>query len=426
MRTDTIRDRIWNLIKQYWEQEQIRTNPPTRLLNNSFEVFTTIRDWKPTLLQSPLSVQIELTNQCCSRCSMCQRWTWENSDRTILTLSEIQDLLCDLAAMGIRTVTFSGGEPLLREDLPDILALANKYQIASGILTGGPRVPDSHLIAIARYAAWVRVSVDGSNRDTYAAVRGVDSFEEVQGFIERLGESITQSAAASRCRLSVSYTIQRGNIDDALNMMELVERWGCDGLTYKFAHGPGRYVCSLHQLAKLKDEMLRQEALVANRTNISFLNRFIEKYSTPSCIADGKPLRAFYSQNELLCVATYLFALVDAWGDVYPCCYLYHDNDDCNTNRSLSGAYRLGNISTCRFSELWRSKEYQAMRRSLSPIDIHDHPECAQCTRHFIQNAFLSDLYDLFLEAQRSDRDFEGSLFSRTLHELSDQSIAWL
>ena len=88
--------------------------------------------------------------------------------------------------------------------------------------------------------------------------------------------------------------------------------------------------------------------------------------------------------------------MIDPFGDVYPCCFLFDDNSDRNNIRSrykigsLRGnAGNVGDDVHERLSEIWRSKTLNAYRNIKLPID----PEaCSYCTRHSYHNEFLNEL----------------------------------
>jgi cyclic pyranopterin phosphate synthase len=71
-------------------------------------------------------LRVSLTDRCSLRCTYCMPelgMSWLANDN-ILTASEIERLVRVFAHLGIRTVRLTGGEPLLRPDLADIIALS--------------------------------------------------------------------------------------------------------------------------------------------------------------------------------------------------------------------------------------------------------------------------------------------------------------
>jgi len=72
----------------------------------------------------PFSATFAVTNRCNLRCSYC---SCPLIDRGQLTLDEIAVLFERLAASGIQRLGLAGGEPMVRDDLPEIIALAKTH-----------------------------------------------------------------------------------------------------------------------------------------------------------------------------------------------------------------------------------------------------------------------------------------------------------
>ncbi|NPV28125.1 MAG: radical SAM protein [Firmicutes bacterium] len=77
-------------------------------------------------IYTPLVVTVELTNQCNLRCRHCYASAGEKLYNE-LSLAEVKELLGELSRLGTMEVEFSGGEPLLRPDLFEIIAYAKTW-----------------------------------------------------------------------------------------------------------------------------------------------------------------------------------------------------------------------------------------------------------------------------------------------------------
>ena len=81
-------------------------------------------------------VSLKITNECNLKCLHC------SSDsglplRNELTLEEIQNLIGELAQIGVKRVTLSGGEPTIRKDSWDILGYLDDADIQVSLFTNG-------------------------------------------------------------------------------------------------------------------------------------------------------------------------------------------------------------------------------------------------------------------------------------------------
>ncbi|WP_319378457.1 GTP 3',8-cyclase MoaA [uncultured Methanocorpusculum sp.] len=130
------------------------------------------------------NVRIAVTSACDLRCIYCH-WEGEGEngctrdDRASqMTAAEISELIGVFAELGITTIKITGGEPLLRPDLLDIIRSIPPH-IESSLTTNG-----THL---AKYAkdlkeaglSRVNVSLDTMNRDTYIKITGKDRLKDV-------------------------------------------------------------------------------------------------------------------------------------------------------------------------------------------------------------------------------------------------------
>lgn len=81
-------------------------------------------------------VSIEVTNKCSQRCLHCSS-NADYSYRDELSLSEIKDLLFQAKSLGADIFTISGGDPLLRYDISEIIDLARKQEFKIRLQTAG-------------------------------------------------------------------------------------------------------------------------------------------------------------------------------------------------------------------------------------------------------------------------------------------------
>lgn len=124
------------------------------------------------VLSAPVRVHLALTNACNFRCNHC----FSSSGSPYpdeLTTFEVKQLISELATQGSYQMTFGGGEPLVRRDLPTLLEHAAKHRVAIEISTNAvaaaPEVVNSlRGLPVARF----NVSLDGGSAETYDAIRG--------------------------------------------------------------------------------------------------------------------------------------------------------------------------------------------------------------------------------------------------------------
>ncbi len=111
---------------------------------------------------------------CNMQCPHCYASAVASPSPSDLTPAEGLKLLDDLAEIGVRVVIFSGGEPLLRPDLFDLLDHARSLGIAPQLSTNGVLIDEAIAERLARAGvAYVGISIDG-RPDFNDDYRGLD------------------------------------------------------------------------------------------------------------------------------------------------------------------------------------------------------------------------------------------------------------
>jgi Fe-coproporphyrin III synthase len=152
----------------------------------------------PALERLPL-VTLYLSERCNSRCVTCDYWRNGLAD---MRLETVRGLLPELARLHTEVALISGGEPLLNPEWGQIAQLLRANGIKLWLLTSGLSLA-KHAWRVARLFDAVTVSLDGTDRATYAAIRGLDAFDKVCEGI--------RAAARAGARLGVRVTVQRAN-----------------------------------------------------------------------------------------------------------------------------------------------------------------------------------------------------------------------
>src|SRR6476620_7417907 len=102
--------------------------PPSRRCANSSS------DWlrkgcSVIPIPRPLALLAELTYRCPLKCPSCSNPLELNRYRQELDTATWQRVLAEAAALGVVQVHFSGGEPLVRQDLPELLKCARALEL---------------------------------------------------------------------------------------------------------------------------------------------------------------------------------------------------------------------------------------------------------------------------------------------------------
>jgi GTP 3',8-cyclase len=154
------------------------------------------------------NIRISLTKQCNLSCIYCHR-EGEKSSKEQLTAAEIAEILQVSAGFGIRSVKFTGGEPLLRPDLLEIIRSVPEGMECS-LTTNGTLLAGLARDLKAAGLKRVNVSLDSMDPATYKKIAGID----------RLGDVLAGIAAAVDAGLTpvkINMVVLEGINDHEIN-----------------------------------------------------------------------------------------------------------------------------------------------------------------------------------------------------------------
>jgi MoaA/NifB/PqqE/SkfB family radical SAM enzyme len=164
--------------------------------------------------ESPLRrlplVALLLSERCNSRCISCDYW---RHGRAELDLESVSRLLPGLERLKTEVVLISGGEPLLNPQWAEIAALLRGRGLKLWLLTSGLSLA-KHARTVAALFDAITVSLDGTDRSTYAAIRGVDAFDVVC-------RGIRAAVGAGATSVTLRVTLQRGNFRQLSRFVDL-------------------------------------------------------------------------------------------------------------------------------------------------------------------------------------------------------------
>lgn len=161
-------------------------------------------------------LRISLTDRCSLRCTYCMpeqgnEWLARQS---ILTLDEIVEVATVAAAAGITTFRLTGGEPLLRTDIVEIVRRLAALESPSGpieiaMTTNGIRLPEVLPDLVAAGLARLNISLDTLDRERFRTLTRRDRLDDVLDGV--------RAAQASGLRpLKINAVAMRGVNDDEL------------------------------------------------------------------------------------------------------------------------------------------------------------------------------------------------------------------
>ena len=138
----------------------------------------------------PLYVKIKVIYGCNLKCEMCKHW--RETREPPVSMERFKEIISELAELGCKKVHFSGGEPMLRPRLPELVEHASNLGIRVTLTTNGTLIDKEKAKAlITAGLRGVNVSIDSPIRKLHEKIRGVQgSFKVTTKEITNISRSI--------------------------------------------------------------------------------------------------------------------------------------------------------------------------------------------------------------------------------------------
>ncbi|MDR2975166.1 MAG: GTP 3',8-cyclase MoaA [Propionibacteriaceae bacterium] len=169
-------------------------------------------------------LRVSVTDRCSLRCSYCMPETgvgWLSSD-TVLTATEFVRLVGIACTLGIQRVRLTGGEPLMRPDLVDIVdGISHLPQPPALALTTNGIGLASRAAGLARVGLnRINVSLDSIDPDVYRRITRRDRLDQVLA-------GLSAAKAAGLWPIKLNAVLQRGvNDEEASTLLDFAVQYG--------------------------------------------------------------------------------------------------------------------------------------------------------------------------------------------------------
>ena len=311
-------------------------------------------------LGRPLAnLRLSVTDRCNLRCQYCmpeRDYVWlPRAD--ILTFEEIDTLVDVFTSLGTTKVRLTGGEPLLRKDLPDLLTLlARKPALTDlALTTNGILLADQVAALRAAGLPRITVSLDTLDPERFKALTRFDSLDAVLAGLD-------QAANAGFDSVKIDTVVIRGvNDDELVSMLEHGRRLGAEVrfIEYMDVGGATRW--------SMDDVVSRQDMLQRLATHYGTVTPVDENTAAPAdrfTLPDGTVFGIISSTTEPFCRQCDRSRLT-ADGRWYRCLYATDGTDLREPLRAGMGAEGLRSL----IAETWRARDDRGAEDRLSSED---------------------------------------------------------
>ena len=288
----------------------------------------------------PFDVHLDVTYRCNERCLHCYL---DHASPDEMSSLELRGLLEQMARAGVFFLTFSGGEPLLRTDIFEILAEARALGFCiklktNAVLIGAPEADRICSLGLNE----VHVSIYSHHAKAHDAVTGVPgSFDRSLQAVRLLrsrGQKVVLVHIVTRLAPSDHPSVRA-------MALELGAGFRCDPTITPKMDGDRSTL----------DLNVPPLELVRLMTNPDYVGD-VEEFCAPPALPDDAAL------NNILCGAGHNHCYIAPHGDLYPCVQL---------------TVACGNVRSRPFLDIWRDSPQMREVRSLR---VRDLPVCAACS----------------------------------------------
>jgi radical SAM protein with 4Fe4S-binding SPASM domain len=256
---------------------------------------------------APLRMDLALTFKCLNNCIHC--YAGGPHETAELNTSQWKEVIDCLSQIGIFILTFTGGEPTLREDLPELLHYAQNKGTVTGLITNGRKLKDKEYVKTLEKAGldFVQVTLESHQpkiHDLMTAAKG--SWKETVAGIK--------NAAQSQIYVTTNTTLSKYNAPEFLRTIDYIKElnvaaFGCNSLIYS---GKANAISQEFALpVEALNELLPKIRDKAQQLNLKFL------WYTPTQYCRFDPVQLGLGVKS--CTAAMINMCVGPNGDVYPC-----------------------------------------------------------------------------------------------------------
>lgn len=291
-------------------------------------------------MKLPTDAVIAVTYKCNSKCVMCDIWKKPACE-------EIEPQLYAKLPSSLKLINVSGGEPFLRRNLPEVIAVLSETcnEPRIGISTNGlltDRIKDHMETILSNGIKNVSVNVSihglGEFHDTVEGVK--NAFDKAINTVHILKEIGVKD-------LGIAYTATNHNISQLSNVIELAKELDVQYTFCGIAHSSElMFTLNNEPIADLEELRAQLEKLTKDHLRSFYPRDWFRAY-----IDSGNYYYAKTGKRKIQCGAGADFLFMTPNGDIHPCNVLN---------------WKFGNIKNQTFKDIWCSEGADEFRNKIN------------------------------------------------------------
>ena len=173
----------------------------------------------------PMWLTLELTYKCPLHCPWCSNPLDFDKFKNELTTEEWKKVLREGRKMGALQLGFTGGEPMLREDLEELVAYSEDLGYYTNLITSGVGLTPKRLRALKKAGLkQIQLSVQSGSKELSKKLVGVDVFDQKMDVFEDI--------KSQGFPMVLNIPICKQNIGETRQMLEMAEKLGVEYIEF--------------------------------------------------------------------------------------------------------------------------------------------------------------------------------------------------
>lgn len=281
----------------------------------------------------PTDASIILTYRCPMQCKMCNIWHYPTDAKEEIKASDLRSL------PKLKFINLTGGEPFIREDLPEIVEECFRHSPRIVISTSGWF--EDRVIALAKRFPniGIRISIEGLSQKN-------DELRGRQGGFDRGLRTLLKLKEMGVKDIGFGCTVSNHNSADMLSLYQLSKSLGMEFATAAF-HNSFYFHKDDNSITNRDEVTGNFRKLIEMQMKEKHPKSWFRAWFNMGLInyIDG-------GRRMLPCEAGTTNFFIDPWGEVFP----------CNGLEKKYWKESMGNIHDAPFMEIWQSEQAERVR----------------------------------------------------------------
>jgi len=304
-------------------------------------------------LSAPIRMDLALTFRCQNNCVHC--YAGGPHETLELTTEDWKRIIDKLHSLGIFILTFTGGEPTLREDLPELLSYAQEKGIVTGLITNGRKLADKNYVSelVKTGLDFAQITIESHKSSIH------DSITRAEGSWKETVKGI-KNMIPTPIYTTTNTTLNRYNAEGFLKTIEFIDKlgikvFGCNSLIYSGSAPKiaDKFALTIQELKELLPKIQQK----ASHLGMKFM------WYTPTQYCQLDPVTLGLGVKS--CSAARINMCIGPQGEVYPCQSYFE---------------KIGNILEDEWPKIWNHPICKSIRqREYAPEKCKNCPQLPVC-----------------------------------------------